>query len=114
MQITADDVKKLRDRTGAQMMKCKAALTEAGGDMEKAIEIIRKQGQTAAGNLADRATGEGRIGAYIDTGKGIGAVVEVLCESAPVAKNDMFVQLANDLARQVVEKGAKAPEELLA
>jgi elongation factor Ts len=114
MEINAADVKKLRDRTGMQMMKCKAALTEANGDMEKAVEILRKSNKDAQNKVGDRETAEGRIAVHIDPAAQVGAIVEVRCESAPVAKSDLFVQLANDLARQVAEKNPASPEELLA
>jgi len=114
MEVNAADVMKLRARTGMQMMKCKAALTEAGGDMEKAVEILRKQNKEAQDKAASRETAEGRIGVYVDNAARVGAIVELRCESAPVAKNEMFVKLANDVARQVALKGATTPEELLA
>jgi elongation factor Ts len=113
-EITAEAVKKLRDRTGIQMMKCKAALQKADGDMEKAIEILRKENIGATVKLADRETAEGRIGVYIDPVKQVGALVELRCETAPVAKSEMFVQLANDLAKQVALQEATTPEALLA
>jgi elongation factor Ts len=112
-QITAEAVKQLRDRTGMQMMKCKAALTEAGGDLDRAVEILRKQNKEAQDKSASRATGEGRIGVFIDPAKQAGGIVEVLCETAPVAKNELFIKLANDLARQVASEGATTPEQLL-
>lgn len=108
MEVNAADVKKLRDRTGMQMMKCKAALTEAGGDMEKAVELLRKQNKEAQNKTADRETAEGRIGVFLDPAKKVGAIVELRCESAPVAKNEMFVKLANDVARQVATNGVPA------
>ncbi len=111
-EITAEAVKKLRDRTGMQMMKCKAALQKADGDMEKAIEIIRKENAGAIAKVADRETAEGRIGVFIDPAKQVGALIELRCESAPVAKSDLFVQLANDLAKQVALQSAKTSDEL--
>jgi elongation factor Ts len=113
-EITAEMVKKLRDRTGVQMMKCKAALQKADGDMEKAIEILRKENVGAVAKLAEREASEGRIGVYIDPDKQVGALVELRCETAPVAKSDLFVQLANDLAKQVALQEAATPEALLA
>src|SRR5579883_214192 len=113
-EITAEAVKKLRDRTGIQMMKCKAALQKADGDMEKAIEILRKENVGAVAKLAEREAGEGRIGSYIDPNKQVGALVELRCETAPVAKSEMFVNLANELAKQVALQGATTPEALLA
>jgi len=113
-EITAEAVKKLRDRTGIQMMKCKAALQKADGDIEKAIEILRKENVGAVAKLAEREAGEGRIGVYIDPAKQVGALLELRCETAPVSKSEMFVQLANDLAKQVALKEATTPEALLA
>ena len=82
MAITAADVDALRKRTGMQMMKCKAALIEAGGDMEKAVEILRKSNKDAQDKVVNRETAEGRVGVYIDPAQQIGAIVEVRCESA--------------------------------
>ena len=113
MEISASNVKALRDRTGMQMMKCKAALTEAGGDMEKAVEILRKQNKDAQDKVVNRETAEGRIGIFIDPVARNGAIVEVRCESAPVAKSDLFVQLALDLAKQVAMKNPVTVDELL-
>jgi elongation factor Ts len=96
------------------MMDCKRALTEASGDMEKAVEILRKRGKDVADKKVGRETAEGRVAAFVDQGKKVGALVEVLCESAPVAKSDLFIQLANDLARQVALEGATTAEALLA
>jgi elongation factor Ts len=101
MEINAADVMKLRERTGMQMMKCKAALTEANGDMEKAVEILRKGNKDAQNKVVDRVAGEGRIAVFIDPAAGIGSIIELRCESAPVAKSEPFVNLSNDLARQV-------------
>jgi elongation factor Ts len=114
MEINAADVKKLRDRTGMQMMKCKAALTEANGDMEKAVEILRKQNKEATDKFGARETAEGRIAVHIDPATQAGAIVELRCETAPVAKSDLFIQLGNDLARQVALKNPANPEALLA
>src|SRR5436305_15279171 len=106
MNITAAAVDQLRKRTGMQMMKCKAALTEAGGDMEKAVEILRKSNKDAQDKVVNRETAEGRIGVFIDADKQLGAIVELRCESAPVAKSDVFVKLANSLAKQIALKDA--------
>lgn len=115
MEVSAADVKKLRDRTGMQMMKCKAALIEAGGDMEKAVEIIRKQNKDAQDKTAGRETAEGRIAVFIDPASNTGAILELRCESAPVAKNEMFVRLADDVVRHIARTGVpSSPEELLA
>jgi elongation factor Ts len=114
MEVNAADVKKLRDRTGMQMMKCKAALIEAGGDMEKAVEKLRLSNKDAQDKTASRETTDGRIGVYIDPVKKIGAIVELRCESAPVAKNELFVRLANDVAKQIALKNPNSVETLLA
>ena len=113
MAISATAVKTLRDRTNLPMMECKAALTEAGGDMDKAIEILAQSSRTRTVKFAGRETAEGRIAVYIDTDKKIGAIVEVRCETPPVAKSDAFVQLANDLAKQIALKNPASVEALL-
>jgi elongation factor Ts len=113
MDISANDVKALRDRTGMQMMKCKAALIEAKGDMEKAVEILRKQNKDAQDKVVNRETAEGRIGIFIDPAARKGAIVEVRCESAPVAKSDLFVKLSTDLAKQVALKKPANVDDLL-
>src|SRR5262245_58070819 len=104
MEIKAADVMKLRDRTGVQMMKCKEALVAAGGDFDKALEHIMKTIKGAE-NRPDRVASEGRVGVYLDPAGASGGIVELRCESSPVAKNEMFVKLANDLAKQVAAKG---------
>jgi elongation factor Ts len=111
IQISAADVMKLRDRTGMQMMKCKAALIQAGGDMEKALEIIRLENKNAQIKTADRETTEGRIGIHI--AGNVGAIVELRCESAPVAKNDLFLKLASDVAKHIAAKRPADPKALL-
>src|SRR5438132_6570464 len=93
MSISANDVKSLRDRTNAPMMDCKKALTEAHGDMEKAITILREKNKNIAGAKAERETAEGRIALYLDEGKRVGAILEMRCESAPVAKSEQFTAL---------------------
>jgi elongation factor Ts len=113
-QISATAVKALRDRTNMPMMECKAALTEAGGDMEKAVENLRKKFKDAADKRVDRETAEGRIAVFIDPAEQVGAIVEVRCESPPVAKGEHFTQLANDLARVAALSKATTVEELLA
>jgi len=101
MAITAEMVKQLRDKTGAGMMDCKAALTEAGGDAEKALEILRKKGQATAAKRAGRATKEGVIGHYIHMGGKVGVLVEVNCETDFVARTDDFQALAKEIAMHV-------------
>ena len=112
--ISAAAVNALRKRTNAPMMECKAALTEAKGDMEKAIEILRKKSSAIQAKRGEKETAEGRIGVYVDPAKQVGAIIEVRCESAPVAKGELFVRLAHDLAKQVASKSAANVEELLA
>jgi len=113
-QITAAAVKALRDRTGLPMMDCKKALQEADGDEEAAIELLRKAGAKVAQKRAGKETSEGRIAIHASLDPGVGAIVELLCESAPVAASDSFTQLADDLARQLATgPGAATPEELL-
>jgi elongation factor Ts len=99
--ITATDVKGLRDRTGAAMMDCKAALEEAGGDVEKAIEILRVKGQASAAKRSGRETGEGVVSSYIHAGGKVGAMVEVQCETDFVARNEEFREFAREVAIHV-------------
>jgi elongation factor Ts len=113
-EISAADVMKLRNITGAQMMACKQALIAAGGDMEKAIEVLRTKFKDIVTKTAGRETAEGRIGVHIDAAKQVGAILELRCESAPVAKNEMFVKLAADLAAQIALHEPATPEALLA
>lgn len=112
-EITAEMVKKLRDETQLPMMDCKKALHEAGGDMEAAKQKLREEGKKFMGKRQDRTTSEGRIGVYASVPKKVGAMIELQCESAPVANNTEFIQLANDLAEQLATgPGAKTPEDL--
>ena len=115
-EITAAQVKALREETGLPMMECKTALSEAGGDKEEAIELLTKKYKGKMEARAGRETGEGRIAVYIDQSGTTGGMVELRCETAPVAKNAVFVELANKLARQVAEQGEAepAPDAILA
>jgi elongation factor Ts len=101
MEITAAMVKKLRDATGAGMMECKAALTEANGDLEAATTLLRKRGLAAATKKAGRSTAEGLVGHYIHMGGKIGVLVEVNCESDFVARTDKFQELAKEIAMHI-------------
>jgi elongation factor Ts len=101
MSFTAQDVKSLRDRTGAGMMECKNALTEAGGDQEKAIDLLRTRGAAKAAKRADREATEGSVGAYIHMGGKIGVLLEVGCETDFVARNDQFQALVRDIAMHI-------------
>ncbi|HLL45849.1 MAG TPA: translation elongation factor Ts [Longimicrobiaceae bacterium] len=109
MEISAKDVKELRDRTGAGMMECKNALIEAKGDKEGAIDILRARGAAKAAKRAEREAKEGSIGSYIHMGGRIGVMVEVGCETDFVARNDAFQQLVRDIAMHVA---AAAPVAL--
>jgi elongation factor Ts len=111
--IPAADVKKLRDRTGISFAKCKEALVKANGDIEKAIELIRISSKGDAIKVGGRETAEGRIAVHVEPARRAGAILELRCESAPVAKSELFVTLANDLARQAAIEGAENPDELL-
>src|SRR5579862_7667284 len=95
--ITAADVKKLRDQTGAGMMECKAALTEANGDFDEATTILRKKGLASAAKKAGRSTNEGLIGSRLAADHSSGTLVEVLCESDFVARTEDFKQLIEDV-----------------
>ncbi|HEX6464244.1 MAG TPA: translation elongation factor Ts [Vicinamibacterales bacterium] len=101
MAISAEQVKKLRDATGAGMMECKAALTEANGDMEAATTLLRKRGLATAAKKAGRSTSEGLIGHYIHMGGKIGVLVEVNCESDFVARTDKFQELTKEIAMHI-------------
>ena len=114
-EISAADVKDLRQRTGLPMMDCKKALHDAQGNVDKAVDLLRKAGAKLMEKRAGRATISGRIAVYLAPDAGVGAMVDLRCESAPVASNEHFVQLANDLARQLAAgPGADSPEALLA
>jgi len=99
--ITTQMIKELRDKTNAGMMDCKKALTETGGDMEKAIDLLRQKGLAVAQKRAGRATSEGVVHAYIHAGGKIGVMVEVNCETDFVAKTDAFQEFAKDIAMHI-------------
>ena len=107
MAITAEQVKQLRDKTGAGMMECKAALTEANGDMEEATTLLRKRGLAQAAKRAGRATAQGVIGSYIHLGGRIGVLVEVNCESDFVARTEDFNNLVREVAMHVAAADPK-------
>ena len=113
-EITAAAVKALRDKTGLPMMDCKRALEESGGDEQQAIELLRKAGAKVQEKRAGRETTAGRIAVMADFHGGVGAMVDLRCESAPVANNEQFIQLAQDLVTQLARgPGANSPDELL-
>lgn len=114
-EITAASVKALRERTQLPLMDCKEALKESGGDQDAAIEYLRKKGVEIGAKRSGRATEFGTFGLFTNVEKGVGAIVELMCESAPVTKNEQFQQLATDLAQQLAEgPGAADSEALLA
>src|SRR5487761_1441476 len=119
MSVSADEVKKLREMSGAPMMECKKALDEAGGDLDQAFTVLRKRGQAAAARKAGRMASEGLVGTYVHPGAKIAVMVELNCESDFVARNPEFQQLAHDLAMHVcatdprfIRKEDVAPEIL--
>ncbi len=114
-EVNAALVRQLREETGLPMMDCKQALTEATGDKEKAKDILRKKGLKIQEGRGGRETSFGRFGIYCGLDKKAGAIVEVKCESAPVAGSAEFIQFANDMAKQLATgPGAKTGDELLA
>jgi elongation factor Ts len=105
--ISAAQVKELRDKTGAPMMDCKKALTEANGDVEKAIVVLRKRGTAVAQQKAARVTSEGSVAHYIHAGGKIGVLVEVNCESDFVARTEDFKELVHDIAMHIAASDPK-------
>jgi len=103
-EISAADVKALRDRTGAGMMACKKALIEAQGDVDKAVELLRARGEAQAAKRAGNDATEGTVQSYIHAGAKLGVLVEVNCETDFVARNDAFIAFAKDLALHVAAK----------
>jgi len=108
--ITAQMVKDLREKTDLPMMDCKQALTETNGDFEAATEWLRKKYKGKMVDRSDRATGEGRIGVFIDPSRRVGGLVELQCETAPVAKNELFIALAEAFAKRVALGTVKNPD----
>ena len=108
MAITAQDVKELRDRTGAGMMDCKKALTDANGDMDKAADLLRERGMAKAAKKASRIAAEGIVYCYIDGNTGV--LVELNCESDFVASNPQFAEIANEVAKVIVASGVNTVE----
>ncbi|MCI0335760.1 MAG: translation elongation factor Ts [Planctomycetes bacterium] len=112
-EITASLVKELREETGLPLMDCKRALQDTSGDKEAALRKLRESGKKVMAMRQDRSTDEGRIATYTSLKPGVGAMIELQVESAPVAKNDEVIALANDLAKQLATgPGAKTAEEL--
>jgi elongation factor Ts len=119
MTISAERVKELREKTGAGIMECKKALSDAAGDMEKAIRLLREGGVAVAAKKADRVAREGVIGSYIHGGGKIGVLIEVNCETDFVARNSEFQEMVKELAMQVAWSNPtylcreEIPEEVL-
>ncbi|MCL2329896.1 MAG: translation elongation factor Ts [Phycisphaerae bacterium] len=113
-QITAKMVQQLRERSGLPMMDCKKALEEVNGDETAAMELLRKRGAAAAEKKAGRATSEGRIGSFVDPAKGVSVLVEMLCETAPVANNPMFKEMADKIAAHAASAASKADSATIA
>lgn len=107
MTITMDQIKELRDMTGISVMQCKKALEEAGGDMEKALILLRKKGADSATKKSDRTLGAGAIAAYVHGGGSVAAMVELGCETDFVSKNEEFKALAYDIAMHVAATNPK-------
>ncbi|MBP7768727.1 translation elongation factor Ts [Candidatus Woesebacteria bacterium] len=114
MSISAADIKALRDLTGAAVMDCKNALTEANGDMKKAEELVKLRGLAKAEKKADRETKEGYIASYVHATGKIAALVEIQCETDFVARNPEFQTMAKEVAMQVTAMNPETVEELLA
>jgi len=107
MTISADKVKALRERTGVGIMDCKSALTETDGDIDKAVELLRKMGVASAEKRAGRETNQGLVEAYIHAGSQLGVLVEINCETDFVAKTDDLKNFARDIAMQVAATGPR-------
>ena len=111
MAVSIEDIKKLRNMTGAGMMDCKTALAETNGDIDAAIEIIRKKGQAVAAKRQERSASEGCVLAAVKPG--FGAIVALKCETDFVARNESFVQLTKDILEVAMNNNAKTLEEVL-
>jgi len=107
MTVTADQVKQLREQTGAGMMECKKALMESGGDLEKAVDALRKAGAARMARRSDRAASEGLVEAYIHPGNRVGVLIEVNCATDFVARTPELQELTRNLAMQVAAAGAE-------
>ena len=120
MEITADKVKELRERTGIGVMECKSALQESGGDMDKAIEVLRKKGHARAQAKASRTANQGLVASYIHMNGRIGVLIEVNCESDFVARNSDFHELVKELGMQIAAakpryiSSSDVPEDIVA
>lgn len=111
MAVSADDIRRLREQSGAGIMDCKRALEEANGDFDRAMELLRERGIAQAEKRASRTAGQGLVESYIHAGGRIGAIVELNCETDFVARTDAFKTLAHDLAMQVAATSPAAVSE---
>jgi elongation factor Ts len=109
--VSTEDVRRLREASGAGIMDCKRALDEAGGDFDRAMEALRHQGVAAAAKRAERATEQGLVESYIHTGGRVGALVELVCETDFVARTSEFKELAHNIAMQVTATAPPAIDE---
>ena len=114
MDISSDQVKELRERTGVSMMECKKALVEAQGDMQKALEVLSARAGVVAGKKADRTLGAGTVAAYVHNTGQVGALVQLMCETDFVSKNEEFVALARDIAMHISAMRPADKDALLA
>lgn len=114
MAVTAEDVKKLREKTGAGIMDCKLALVEANGDMEEAVAVLRKKGVAVAAKREGKAATEGTIGTYVHAGDQIGVLVELNCETDFVARTDDFRAFAKEICMQIAAQQPRwvAPDDV--
>lgn len=113
MAIDIELIRELREMTQIGVMACKKALEETGGDMKKAVKLLRSQGIAQAGKVTARSTGAGLVESYVHTNGRVGAIVELRCETDFVARNDHFKHLAHELSMQVASMDPKSTEELL-
>lgn len=113
MEITSDMVRELREKTGVSMMECKKALQEALGDMQKALEVLGTRAAAVAEKKGDRTLGAGTVAAYIHSNAQVGALVQLVCETDFVSKNEEFVALARDIAMHITAMRPQTKEELL-
>ncbi len=113
MEISIEQIKTLREETGVSIGKCKQALTEAGGDMDKARELLRDISAKAAAKKADRDLAAGIIESYIHSNKTVGVLIQLACETDYVARNEDFMTLGTDIAMHIAAMGTETIEELL-
>jgi elongation factor Ts len=113
MDISSEQVKELREQTGVSVMECKKALVEAGGDMTKALQVLSARATASAEKKADRVLAAGVVASYIHSAGGVGALVQLMCETDFVSKNDGFAALARDIAMHITAMRPADTQELL-